>query len=129
MPIQLTDAEWKIIEVLWDEHPRSMSEITKILEPDTGWTRHTIITLLKRMEAKDTIAVDTSGAVKMYSPKITREQATTEQTRKFLSRVFSGNLSLLISNLVDSGEADVEDIQSILDMVKQSERRPNVKED
>jgi len=124
MPLQLTDAEWKIIEVLWDEHPRSMPEITKILEPSTGWTRHTVITLLKRMESKGTITVDTSGSIKMYSPKITREQATAEQTRKFLSRVFSGNLSLLISNLVDSGEADVEEMQAILDMVKKNEQKP-----
>lgn len=125
MAQQLTEAEWKIIEVLWDGHPRSMPEITKILEPSTGWTRHTIITLLKRMESKGTIAVDSSGSVKMYSPEITREQATAEQTRKFLSRFFSGNLSLLISNLVDSGEADVEDIQSILDMVRQNDKRPD----
>lgn len=124
MTSRLTDAEWKIIEVLWDKHPRSMPEITKILEPSTGWTRHTIITLLKRMESKGTVTVDSSGPVKMYSPKITREQATTEQTRKFLSRVFSGNLSLLISNLVDSGEADIEDIQAILDMVRKNDRSP-----
>ncbi len=123
MPIQLTDAEWKIIELLWDEHPRSMPEITKALEPTTGWTRHTIITLLKRMELKDTVSVDDTGTVKMYSPKITRKQATTEQTKKFLSRVFSGNATLLISNLVDSGEADVEDIQAILDMMKQNDRK------
>ena len=124
MPLQLTEAEWKIIEVLWDGHPRSMPEITKVLEPSTGWTRHTIITLLKRMESKGTVSVDSSGSVKMYSPQITREQASAEQTRKFLSRVFSGNLSLLISNLVDSGEADVEDIQTILNMVKQNEKKP-----
>ena len=122
MPIQLTDAEWKIIEVLWDKHPRSMPEITKILEPSTGWTRHTVITLLKRMESKGTVAVDSTGSMKMYTPKITREQATTEQTRKFLSRVFSGNLSLLISNLVDSGEADIEEMQAILDMVRKNEK-------
>jgi BlaI family transcriptional regulator, penicillinase repressor len=124
MSMQLTEAEWKIIEVLWEAHPRSMHEITKILEPSTGWTRHTIITLLKRMESKGTVAVDSSGSVKMYSPKITREQASADQTRRFLSRVFSGNLSLLISNLVDSGDADVEDIQTILNMVKQNEKKP-----
>ena len=61
----------------------------------------------------------------MYSPKVTREQATAEQTRKFLRVCFLGNLSLLISNLVDSGEADVEEIQAILDMVRrQSDSKP-----
>ena len=52
MPDRCTEAEWKIMEVLWDSAPRTMSEITKALEPTTGWTRHTVITLLKRMLMK-----------------------------------------------------------------------------
>ncbi len=43
MHLQCTDAEWKILEVLWESHPRTMAEITKQLEPETGWTRHTVI--------------------------------------------------------------------------------------
>ena len=49
MTVQVTEAEWKIMEVLWDHSPRTMTEITAILEPTTGWTRHTVITLMKRM--------------------------------------------------------------------------------
>ena len=119
MAVQLTDAEWKIIELLWNRHPRSMPEITRLLEPTTGWTRHTVITLLKRMQDKGSVTVDESGPVKMYSPKITREQASTDQTKKFLSRVFSGKASLLINNLVDSGEINVEEIQALLEMMKE----------
>ena len=61
MPDRCTEAEWKIMEVLWESAPRTMSEITKALEPTTGWTRHTVITLLKRMQEKGTVAVDESG--------------------------------------------------------------------
>ena len=118
MSIQLTEAEWKIMEVLWDHSPRSMAEITKILEPATDWTRHTVITLLKRMHDKGSVAVDESGPVKMYSPRVTREKASADQTKKFLSRVFSGNASLLINNLVDSGEMKVEEIQALLELIK-----------
>lgn len=123
MPIQLTDAEWKIMEVLWDHNPRSMPEITKILEPSLDWTRHTVITLLKRMQDKGTVAVDESGPVKMYTPRITREQASTDQTKKFLSRIFSGKASLLISNLVDSGQIEAEEIQSLLEMMKNEKKK------
>jgi BlaI family penicillinase repressor len=122
LSIQLTDAEWKIMEVLWEQNPRSMPEITKILEPTMDWTRHTIITLLKRMQDKGTVAVDESGTVKMYSPRITREQASSDQTKKFLSRIFSGKASLLISNLVDSGQIEVEEIQSLLEMMKNEKK-------
>lgn len=118
MSIQLTDAEWKIMEVLWDGAPRTMAEITKTLEPATGWTRHTVITLLKRMQEKGSVEVDESGNVKRYYPRVTREQASHEQTQKLLSRVFSGKASLLLHNLIDSGEMTVEEIQDVLDMLR-----------
>jgi len=118
LSIQLTEAEWKIMEVLWVRNPRTMAEITKILEPTMEWSRHTVITLLKRMHDKGSVAVDESGPVKMYAPRVTREQASADQTKKFLSRVFSGQASLLINNLVDSGEVKVEEIQALLEMMK-----------
>ena len=97
-----TDAEWKILEVLWESHPRTMPEITKILEPETGWTRHTVITLLKRMAEKGTI------------PIVSRQEASTQQTSKLLGRVFGGKASLLVHHLVDTGELSTEDVAEIL---------------
>ena len=116
--MQCTEAEWKILEVLWDRCPRSVAEITKTLEPETGWTRHTVITLLKRMQEKGSVTVDETGAVKQYSPLVGRDDASAEQTKKLLSRVFGGKASLLISNLVDSGEMSVGEIAEIVEMLR-----------
>ena len=122
MQIQCTDAEWKILEVLWDRSPRTMAEITKTLEPGTGWTRHTVITLLKRMEEKGTVRVDETGPVKTYTPAVGREEASTDQTRKFLSHVFRGDASLLINNLVSSGEVSLEDMEEIVKAMKREKK-------
>ena len=118
MPIQCTGAEWKILEVLWERAPRAMSEITKALSPTTGWTRHTVITLLKRMEEKGTVRVDESGPVKTYTPAVTRDAASSDETRKFLRHVFRGDASLLVSQLVASGELSVKDMEKILETMK-----------
>lgn len=118
MPVNCTEAEWKILEVLWGKSPRTMSEITKELADKTGWTRHTVIALLKRMEEKGTVAVDETGKVKVYTPRVSQMEASAEQTKKFLSHVFSGSASLLISSLVDSGEITVKEMQELLDMLK-----------
>ena len=119
---QCTEAEWKIMELLWDRAPRPMSEITKELEPATGWSRHTVITLLKRMQEKHTVAVDESGDVKMYSPLITREEASTEETHKLLSHIFKGKASLLVNHLVDSGELSEDDLQQILAVMQEKKK-------
>ena len=118
MPAQCTEAEWKILEVLWNHSPRTMSEITRELAPRTGWTRHTVITLLKRMEEKGTVLVDGSGKVKTYTPRIAQSEATSQQTKKFLSSVFSGNASLLINSLVDSGEITVREMEELVQMLR-----------
>ena len=121
MPMQCTDAEWKIMEVLWDHAPRTIAEITKILELTTGWSRHVVITLLKRMEEKGTVTVDQSGPAKLYSPKISQDEASTEETDKFLSHVFKGKASLLINHLVESEKITADDLQEILDAMRKAE--------
>ncbi|MBR3109263.1 MAG: BlaI/MecI/CopY family transcriptional regulator [Clostridia bacterium] len=123
MPDRCTEAEWKIMEVLWDSAPRTMSEITKALEPSTGWTRHTVITLLKRMQEKGTVAVDESGEVKTYTPLLTQEEASKEQTNKLLRRVFSGKASLLINHLVDSGEISLKEMDELMDMMRKNGKK------
>lgn len=123
MPTQCTEAEWKIMEVLWESAPRTMREITQRLEPTTGWTRHTVITLLKRMLEKGSIAVDESGPVKQYTPLLSREAASSQETRKLLSHVFSGKASLLINNLVDSGEITLQEMEEIMDLMRKDDKR------
>ena len=119
MAVQVTEAEWKIMEVLWDHSPRTMTEITAILEPETGWTRHTVITLLKRMLEKGSISMDDTERAKKYTPLVTREQASTEETHKFLSHVFKGKASLLVNHLVDAGDLSENELKQILDMIKE----------
>ena len=123
MPDRCTEAEWKIMEVLWESAPRTMSEITKALEPATGWTRHTVITLLKRMQEKGTVAVDESGDVKRYSPLLSQEEASSQETKKFLSHVFSGKASLLINHLVHSGEITLKEMDELMDMMRKNGKK------
>ena len=123
MAVQVTEAEWKIMEVLWAHVPRTMGEITKALEPVTGWTRHTVIALLKRMQDKGTVAVDESGPVKTYTPLLTQEDASAQQTKKLLSHVFSGKASLLINHLVDSGEITLKEMDELMAMMRRQGKR------
>ena len=119
MAVQVTEAEWKIMECLWDHAPQTMGEITATLESATGWTRQTVITLLKRMTEKGAVSMDDSGRAKKYTPLITREEASAEETHKLLNHVFGGKASLLINQLVDSGDLSAEDLQEILNLLRE----------
>ena len=50
--IGLSETEWKLMDALWEEPPKTITQLTKALEEDTGWGKNVIITMLKRLEAK-----------------------------------------------------------------------------
>ena len=114
----LTEAEWKIMQLLWDQSPMTMMEITRTLEKQTGWTKNTVTTLLKRMILKGTVHVDETCSVKRYHPVAVKEKVQREQTETLLTRLFSGKASLLVANLVEQGnmtEDELRQIKSILE--------------
>lgn len=116
----LTEAEAKILEVLWESPDMTMMEITRALEADTAWSKHTVTTLLKRMMEKETVLMDDAGPVRRYRPAIGREAVARLETRSLLNRLFSGKASLLVSNLVEDGELSREDIEALLKTLDQT---------
>ncbi len=49
--VAITDAEWDIMELLWEKAPRTSQEIVSLLEEGRGWKRATVVTLLARLTA------------------------------------------------------------------------------
>lgn len=107
----------KLMQLLWETSPRTMRELTQALENETHWTKHTVITLLKRMQQKGTVLVHEGGAVKTYSPAIQKEQVAREQTDTLLSRMFSGKASLLVNHLAERGRIPDQEIQEMMEIL------------
>lgn len=120
--MKLSDGEWKIIQLLWKESPQSVIQITKALESETGWTKHTVISYLKRMEEKGAVRYQTEGRTKQFYPLIDERDAEMQETKYFLDKVFQGKLGLLLHTMVQQqsfSEDEIEELQNILDQAKQ----------
>ena len=109
----LTEAEAKILTVLWERPGQTMMEITRALEQETGWSKHTVTTLLKRMMDKGTVRLDDSGPVRRYSPAIGQETVTQLETRALLDRLFGGDAARLVRSLLDDGALTREALAEI----------------
>ena len=46
--IHLSDGEWKLMNLLWDRAPQTITELIRALASDTGWSKHTVIKMLSR---------------------------------------------------------------------------------
>ena len=111
--IKLTDAEWKIATRLWDNGSMTITELTKALKDESGWSKNTIITLLKRMEEKGAVHYVQENRAKRFIPSIDRSEAEIDETTTFLDKVYNGNVGLMISNLIKSDKLTKEDIEEL----------------
>ena len=114
----VTDSEWKIMELLWKREHMTMMEITAALQEETGWTKHTVVSLLRRMGAKGSAEVVPGTSPMEYRALIPRRDAVRQETRSVIRKVFGGRSALLISELVDQDELSSEEIDELMRLLE-----------
>ena len=115
--INLTEAEWNVMECLWEKAPRTGRETIEWLKSRMGWSRSTTLTLLRRMEEKGAVKSEDSENVKQFYPAISREEAAHQETEDFLQRVYKGSLGMMVSAFTKKqnlSKSEIEELYSIL---------------
>ena len=121
-PIQLSEAELKIMLVLWEHSPRTMAQITQSLYAETAWSKNTVITLLKRMIAKGAVWADETAFPKTYAPLVDRQTMERQETKSLMKRLFHGSPTMLMSNMVEGGalsDAELDEMIALLQKKKE----------
>lgn len=123
--INLSEAEWKIMLKLWSLEPITIMQLTASLKEETGWSKNTVITLLKRMEAKNAIAYVQGKRAKEYYAVLKREDAQIVETRSFLRRIFNGSVGLMLNSMIEQNEISQDDLQEIQKILDRAEHENN----
>ena len=119
--IRLTEAEWAVMECLWEKEPRTGREVVQWLGKRMGWPRRTSLTLLRRLEAKGAVAGEADGDRKVFRPLIRREDAALRETESLLDRVYKGSVSLMVSALTKKQPLRQEEIDELYSILRQME--------
>ena len=119
--INLTSAEWNVMECLWESGSMTGREATILLEEKMGWSRSTTLTLLRRLEEKGAISSDSEGAKKLFLPIISREDAALQETESFLERVYNGSVSMMLSAMTKKQALSKTEIDELYAMLKDME--------
>ena len=119
--ISLTEAEWTVMECLWEKSPRTGRETVAWSAQKMGWTRSTTLTMLRRLETKGAVAGDTEGELKTFRPLIAREEVAVRETENLLDRAYKGSLSLLVSSLTRKQSLPQNEIDELYAILREME--------
>ena len=119
--INLTSAEWNVMECLWEKGGMTGRESTEVLAERMEWSRSTTLTLLRRLEEKGAVTSDSEGTKKVYRPIISREEAALQETESFLERVYNGSVSMMLSAMTKKQALSKDEIDELYAMLKDME--------
>ena len=119
--IHLSDGEWKLMNLLWDRAPRTVTELVREVQDDTGWTKHMIIKMLSRMEEKGAVRHEEGVRAKQYYPMADRRAAALEETEGFLQKVYGGSLGLMMSALVEENAVSRQELAELYAILQSAE--------
>ena len=113
----LSEADYAVMEILWEKGQAKSSEIAKALFEAYGWSRQTVGTYLKRLAEKGLVVTkEENKRDYIYLPAVTKEAYGAGITGEYLTKYF-GSLSHMVAGLMqneDISDAEIEQLENII---------------
>ena len=121
MRIVLAEREAELMEVLWEYGPVTVAEVREKLKDGLAYT--TVLTILRKLEAKGYVGHDADGRAYRYRPMVARNDAQRGALRDLAIKLFKGSPTLLLTHLVTEHQLTEEEIRRIRKLLSERTRK------
>jgi BlaI family penicillinase repressor len=117
--MKISEAEWRVCQVLWRRSPQTANEIVVTLADKTNWNPRTVKTLLNRLVKKNVLGYEVRGREYHYVPLLSEEECVQAQTQSFVKRVFDGAAGAMVATFLNSQQLSPKEIAELRAILKQ----------
>jgi BlaI family penicillinase repressor len=119
--IELSDAEWQVMNHVWERTSVVAHEVITALAEPCGWSPATVRTMLHRLVKKGALAFTPDGNRYEYRAAVRRSDCVRRAARSFLDRVFNGEAAPLLAHFVKSARFTPEELASLRELLDRQE--------
>ena len=115
---ELTEAEWAIIQTVWENEPCAAPAVQEQLEDQKSWTYSTVKTLMDRMVTKGLLKTEKFRNIILYKSAITKLQAQKSEIKRTIKRAFDGALTPMMQFLLDNNTLSKKQLDELEALIK-----------
>jgi predicted transcriptional regulator len=116
----LTEAELRVMEVLWRLRRATVAEITNALPPPPI-AYNSVLTTMRILEQKQIVAHDEAGRAFAYYPLVEREAAAQSAVGYLLKRFFENNSGELALRLIERERPSDAELNRLRELIERYE--------
>jgi BlaI family penicillinase repressor len=99
--VELTEAEWEIMKVVWGKQPCTAGTVQEMLVKSRDWAYSTVKTTMDRMAEKGFLTIERFRNLQLFKSCISEVEAKRGEFRKMLKRAFDGALTPMMQFLIE----------------------------
>jgi predicted transcriptional regulator len=117
----LTEAELRLMEVLWEQHSATVTKIVEALPKSSPLAYSSVLTTLRILERKGYIKHTKEGRAFVYQPLINREDARRSAVKHLINRFFDNSPRLLVLNMLEQETFNAQELEQLKGLIEGSE--------
>ena len=120
----LTEAEWRIMKIVWELGDGTSRSIHEIASERHQWASTTVKTMLSNLVAKGLLKARLDGNKYIYSPTRPAIRTLVRAADEFMDKsvdTLKGQLLCYMAQKVDLTQADIDELQNIIDQQRKRE--------
>lgn len=114
----LTEAELRLMEVLWDQGPATVHQLLDALSGKPALAYNSVLTTIRILEKKGYVRHTKDGRAHSYVPLVGREEATRFEIRNLVNRFFNNSHELLVLNLLEDKNIESQELQRVRELLQ-----------
>ena len=114
----LTDAEARVMSVLWRRHTASVADVVVALKKTHAVSYSTVQTILRILEDKGYVSHEKVARAFIYQPRVDERQARRRALRHLVTRLFEGSPSLLVLNVLEDEQIDAGELNRLKKLIE-----------
>ncbi len=111
--MQLSDAEWIVMNFIWDSQPTEASDVIMAVGTANQWSDGTVKTMLHRLMKKKVLTTEQIGKKYRYTASVGRDACVRKASRSFLDRVFGGDAAPALLHLVKNANLSEDELTQL----------------
>jgi len=111
---KLFDAEYKFVNIIWDNEPINSTKLVKLCADKLGWKKSTTYTVLKKLCDRDILQNKDATVTAL----VKREDVQKYESRAVLERTFDGSLPKFLTAFLSGrklSQQEAEELKRIIE--------------
>jgi predicted transcriptional regulator len=114
----LTEAELRLMEVLWQKAPATVQQVADSLPQDSPLAYNSVLTTVRILEKKGYVERVKDGRAHVYTPIVERKDATRSEISRLVHRFFGNSHELLVLNILEDKGMDAPELKRLRAMLE-----------